>query len=1027
MAVLQTQNAVHMGEAVEIPVTDDTRDFMVQAKTRSVTTNGQDVQGLVVAPNATQDKIMLAASSKVTPGEYTVTLSATSAKGEEMHADIGLVVYPPVTVPTGSTRPPVVLLNGWELGWSGTCPVATTSQTDFGNLAQYLVSDGVPVVYLFDNCAQDAGQPIETLAGDLNTFLNNIKYDDGTQVPQIDLVAHSMGGLIARAYLEGLQTNDTYLPPYNTLVRDLVLIATPNFGSFVVGTYATSFEAGTQGAEMIPGSSLLWNLATWNQRGDDLAGVNAIAIIGNAGIYSTPASSTGLVNASDGLVSTTSASLGFVSQSATQTRIVPYCHVDPSVFTSNILGTFNCNAPGIANVTSPSQETSLIVRSFLAGTSDWQSVGTSPTADPFLATNGGTFFAMQNSTSAYVGDLTGVTWGNVALTDGGDTETIYYTDFVTGTGDYTATSASLGSFNCGTLAVAEGYFAATRCKLNLAIACMPGMSCESAVTPLSTSAAGRAVTSGTAITINGEAFGSQCGNCAVYATPAGATTPQALTVTSWTNTAITVQLPASLTGYLTLQVNGVAGVDAIGVRAIAPVSQATIAVNPASLQYAYTVGGALPAAQSFAIANSGAGTLSWTATASQSWLSLSSTSGAAPSTVMVTVAPATLGAGTYTGTIQISSAGASNTPVTVAVTLVVAAASAVLVVAPQSLSFAYTVGGAIPAAQSLAISNSAGGTFSWVASSTAYWATLSSASGAAPGSLNVSLNPGNLAAGSYTTNVTIGTSDNSVTPVTVPVTLTVQGTLPVPAVTAVANAGSYQPNFTAATWVAIFGTNLSQITYAWQSSDFVNGALPTSLQGVSVTINGVPAYISYISPTQINVLAPDDSTIGNVPVQVTTGGVASNAFTTQKVQFSPAFLTFNGTYVAALHLDYSLLGPPNLLPNATTTPAAPGETVILYAVGFGPTNPPLPTGQLVTTAEPLANNVQITIGGAVAQVSFAGLSGPGLYQFNVTVPAGLPSGDATLAATIGGVPTQSGVLITVQQSASGAPPRKAPR
>jgi triacylglycerol esterase/lipase EstA (alpha/beta hydrolase family) len=186
------------------------------------------------------------------------------------------------------------------------------------------VSDGAPLVYLFDNCLEDPNQSIETLANDLGDFLNTIKYDDGTQVQQIDLVGFSMGGLIARAYLAGLQPDQTYLPPANTLVRKLVLLATPNFGSFVAGNFATSIPTGTQSAELVPGSAFLWNLATWNQRSDDLRGVDAIAVIGNAGSY-TPGTSSGVVlaNASDGLVSLTSASLGFVFQKSTSTRIVP--------------------------------------------------------------------------------------------------------------------------------------------------------------------------------------------------------------------------------------------------------------------------------------------------------------------------------------------------------------------------------------------------------------------------------------------------------------------------------------------------------------------------------------------------------------------------------------------------------------------------------------------------------------------------------------------------------------------------------
>ena len=247
--------------------------------------------------------------------------------------------------------------------------------------------------------------------------------------------------------------------------------------------------------------------------------------------------------------------------------------------------------------------------------------------------------------------------------------------------------------------------------------------------------------------------------------------------------------------------------------------------------------------------------------------------------------------------------------------------------------------------------------------------------------------------------MTIASTTAGVSPVAIPVTLVVQGTQTAGTVTAVVNAGSFQAAIAPATWISIFGTNLSALTYSWQASDFVNGMLPTSLEGVSVTIDGLPAYIGYISPTQINVLAPDDTTVGPVQVQVTTAQQPSNAVTVQESQFSPAFLTFNGTYVAALHADYSLVGAPNLLPGVTTTPAQPGETILIYGVGFGPANPPQPTGQLVTAAAPLANPVTFTIGGQAAQVQFAGLVESGLYQFNVTVPA-LPNGDAAVVANI---------------------------
>src|ERR1017187_7736588 len=117
------------------------------------------------------------------------------------------------------------------------------------------------------------------------------------------------------------------------------------------------------------------------------------------------------------------------------------------------------------------------------------------------------------------------------------------------------------------------------------------------------------------------------------------------------------------------------------------IPQATLAASPASLQFAWTVGGDAPAAQSVQIANAGTGTLAWTATASDTWITVSPASGTAPSTLSVSVSAAGLSAGTYTGSVQIASAGASNTPASIGVTLTVTEAPAALAVAPTALTF----------------------------------------------------------------------------------------------------------------------------------------------------------------------------------------------------------------------------------------------------------------------------------------------------------------------------------------------------
>jgi len=1019
MDLQQTWYELRIGEPVPIVAPSETLDFLLSAKTRGISVGNAKAEGFMVGPDRS-GRMVLAASPRVKPGQYTVTLSATSAAGEESQTTLTVAVTALTPVPSGSTRNPVVLLNGWESGYNtNTCPISNSSSDTFGNLAQYLVEDGVPVVYFFDNCLIDPNQSIETLGNDLGAYLKSIQYDTGAQVPQIDLVGFSVGGLISRAYLAGLQPDGALTPPTNTHAGKLVLIATPNFGSFVAGTYAAGNAFQSQAAELIPGSSFLWNLANWNQRTDDLRGVSAIAVIGNAGTY-TPSfsSTTGLNNASDGIVSLTSASAGFVTEQASVTRIVPYCQVDPSAFTNTALGTFACNAPGIANVTSTSHPTGEIVRSFLAGTSNWESIGSTPATDPYLSTNGGMFFGLVNAAGSYASDLSQVAWGTAELAVGGDTSTIFYYDFIAGTGVFEATSASLGAVDCGSFALPFGYFSAVRCKFDTTIV---------SVGPLLTTFP-KVVSGGGTITIAGTDFGSQCNGCKVTALPAGATTAQVLQIGSWNNTAIAAVLPATLTGLITITVNAAAGTDAMAIMAALP-NPSIIAASPASLQFAYTLGlttgGTVPPAQSIQISNSGAGTLAWTATAgsssSTSWLAVSPASGTAPSSLSISVAPAGLSAGTYTGSIQISASGASNTPLSVPVTLTVTQAVPALAVAPEELTFNYSVGGSVPSAQTVSITNAGGGALSWTAaaSSNNYWLAIAPASGTVPGTLSVSINPANLAAGTYTATVQVTAAGASGSPASIAITLVVSGTQPAPAITAVGNGGSFQPGVASATWLSVIGSNLSTSTYTWQTSDFVNGMLPTSLEGVSATINGLPAFIEYISPTQINLLAPDDAAAGPVQIQVTAAQQASNSLTVQKTQFLPAFFTIdNGAYVAALHADYTLVGSSGLLPGVQTAPAQPGETLLLYGTGFGPTNPALPTAQLVTTPAILANSVQVTIGGAVAPVTYAGLVESGTYQINVTVPS-LPNGDAAVVASIGGVSTyaagQTGVSVTVQQ------------
>jgi uncharacterized protein (TIGR03437 family) len=175
-----------------------------------------------------------------------------------------------------------------------------------------------------------------------------------------------------------------------------------------------------------------------------------------------------------------------------------------------------------------------------------------------------------------------------------------------------------------------------------------------------------------------------------------------------------------------------------------------------------------------------------------------------------------------------------------------------------------------------------------------------------------------------------------------------------------------------------------------------------------VSVNGKPAYVYYVSPTQLNVLAPDDATVGPVQVQVTNAQGLSNMVIASESALSPALFTLSeptGTYVAAVRSDGVYLSP--------SAPAKPGDTILLYGTGFGPTTPVEPIGQLVTPA-PLANQVIVHIGSLIASTSYSGLVSPGLYQFNAVVPD-VTDGDNPVWVATGTATSQQNVLLTVKR------------
>ena len=177
-----------------------------------------------------------------------------------------------------------------------------------------------------------------------------------------------------------------------------------------------------------------------------------------------------------------------------------------------------------------------------------------------------------------------------------------------------------------------------------------------------------------------------------------------------------------------------------------------------------------------------------------------------------------------------------------------------------------------------------------------------------------------------------------------------------------------------------------------------------------------PAYVYFISPGQLNVLAPDLSP-GPVNVTVTTPGGSMSLSVTAGL-YKPAFFAWPGSQPVATRPDYSLAAKAGTFAGAATDPAKPGDVLILWATGFGPTSPAAPAGVAVPSDQAYATATMpsVTIDNIPATVIGAALApgAAGLYQIAIQVPDSLADGDWPIQASIGGVLSPAGTMLTVQ-------------
>jgi uncharacterized protein (TIGR03437 family) len=218
-------------------------------------------------------------------------------------------------------------------------------------------------------------------------------------------------------------------------------------------------------------------------------------------------------------------------------------------------------------------------------------------------------------------------------------------------------------------------------------------------------------------------------------------------------------------------------------------------------------------------------------------------------------------------------------------------------------------------------------------------------------------------------------------------------------------------NFVAAnSIISIFGVDLSLQTKQVSESDLVRGRLPLVLGGVQVRIGEIPAPLYFVSPHQINAQVPSEITPGEWALTVVRENLsAANAAAVKVRPAAPGLFAF------LTHADYTLVGRGD--PQGST-PARPGEIVLIFGTGFGATAPAVFAGELPDFAAPVLLPAQAWLDDTVLPGYLLRYVGQapgfaGLYQVNLELPADLPAGDPQVRIEINGVSSQPGVRIAV--------------
>ncbi len=356
--------------------------------------------------------------------------------------------------------------------------------------------------------------------------------------------------------------------------------------------------------------------------------------------------------------------------------------------------------------------------------------------------------------------------------------------------------------------------------------------------------------------------------------------------------------------------------------------------------------------------------------------------------------------GTYNGTLQIAGSSFAADNRTVQVRFVVTS-QPIAFAAPTRLSIKVAQNGQ-PVTAAIGVGNRGLGTLSV----TGVTPTLSNGAGWLTGApattflgANLTFTPGSLAPGTYRGSVAIAVNAINGPTLTVPIEMEVVAS-PTPAISfgGVLNNADYRvgDQIGVGAIAALFGEFLAD-AQAFNTQT----TLPTTLGGVRVLVNGRAAPLYFVSPGQINFQVPLETTGGEATIQVERNSVVGNRVSATIVPAAGRILVWPGLrYGIIVNADGTLPLPAAItLGTYRSKPVRAGETLVIYSIGFGQTNPPVQTG-VASPSNPLAQLSGVLVhfgprslfGTSVVQpASFAGLSPGfvGLYQINVQVPEGV--------------------------------------